>query len=97
MDILAVDQSSEEARIQVVTQIPQIYRKARFTVVIREKGGFCSDCFGAMEELDVSDDDFDTPGDVALCGAVVRNFQALDQHLRDCHPGGIQEFWMERN
>jgi hypothetical protein len=43
-----------------------------------------------MEELDPSDD-------MALCGAVMRSFQFLDQHLCDRHPGGIQELWMERN
>jgi hypothetical protein len=97
MDILAVDQSSDEARVGVVAQIPQIYRKAKFTLVIREEGGICDDCFDAMEELDISEDGSDPPDDMAYLGAVVKNFAALDEHARDAHPRGIQELWMERN
>jgi hypothetical protein len=97
MDILAVDQSSDEARVGVVAQIPQIYRKAKFTIVIREEGGICSDCFDAMKELNVSDDGSEPPDDMAYFRAVMNNYTALDEHMRDSHPRGFQELWMERN
>jgi hypothetical protein len=97
MDILAVDQSSDEARVGVVGQIPQIYRKAKFTIVIREEGGICSDCFDAMEELYVSEDGSDPPEETAYFRAAMNNFTALDEHMRGSHSQGIQELWMERN
>lgn len=97
MDILAVDQSSEETRVRVVTQIPQIYRKARFTLVIREQGGICSGCSDAMAELDISAITSDTPDEMAFVRSVVSNLDSLNQHMLDRHPNGLRELWMERN
>ena len=49
MDILAVDQNSEEARLQVVQHIPDVYRNAEKTIVVREDGGFKGCCFGILD------------------------------------------------
>jgi hypothetical protein len=49
MDVLAVDQSSKEARASVVRQIPEIYRQALFTLIIREQGGLDGCCYAAFQ------------------------------------------------
>jgi hypothetical protein len=84
MDVLAVDQSSKEARLSVVKHIPKIYRQALYTLVIREKGGLQSCCCGILYLGSEST----TPLD---------RWVTLDQHLKTCHPDGVQEVWLERN
>ena len=52
MDVLAIDQEDETARISVVQHIPDVYRKAQKTIVIREDGGFGDCCAGLLDVLD---------------------------------------------
>lgn len=84
MDVLAVDQSSKEARLSVIKHIPKIYRQAEHTLIIREKGGFQSCCceilYLGLEST-----------------SPLNRWVALDQHLKTCHPDGVQEVWLKRN
>ena len=84
MDVLAVDQSSKEARLSVIKHIPKIYRQAEHTLIVREKGGLQSCCC-----------------DIVYLGlestSPLDRWVTLDQHLKTCHPDGVQEVWLERN
>lgn len=59
MDTLCVDQSSVDARISVIPHIPDIFRRAQNTIVVRDGGGICTCCTAAILGMgtlkDVSD------------------------------------------
>ena len=81
MDVLCVDQRSDEARTGVVNSIPAIYRGAEKTIIIREDGGIqpcCAKAIGYFESWGKGGSD-----------------RFMD-HLRETHVGGIVESWTER-
>jgi hypothetical protein len=48
-DVLAVDQSTREARASVVRHISEIHRKALFMLIVREQGGLDGCCYSAFQ------------------------------------------------
>lgn len=81
MDILCVDQRSEDARIAVVDQIPDIFRRSFKTIVIKDGDGFTACCRDA----------------IGICGADNSWRQRLYNHLRDKHIATlISDSWLER-
>lgn len=51
MDVLAIDQSNKEQRVGIVRAIPDIYRKAKKTIVVREDGGFRPCCSDVLKDV----------------------------------------------
>jgi hypothetical protein len=86
MDVLAVDQSKRETRASVVRHIPEIYRKALFTLIVRERGGLDGCCYEAFQWPEVFHP-----------RAITQTWTSLDNHIRQEHPRGFRETWMERN
>jgi hypothetical protein len=82
MDILAVNQESDEARLSVVKHIPEVYQNARKTIMVREDGGFCS-CYTYWMTLLVAGDDEHGQGEHL-------------KHMKDFHPNGLEEIWLRR-
>ncbi|KIV89469.1 hypothetical protein PV10_06866 [Exophiala mesophila] len=83
MDILCVDQAVPDERIRVVRHIPNIYRGAAKTIVIREPGGFAKCCADAMT----------ADGNTWMNGAR-ENFQ---RHMRTSHYfHPLAEPWFDR-
>jgi len=80
MDVLAVDQSTREARASVVRHISEIYRKALFTLIVREQGGL-DDCRCSA---------FQWP-EVSHPRTLTQTWTSLDYHIRQEHPRGLRE------
>lgn len=95
--IPAMDQPSDEARVEVVGQILETYRKARFMVVIREEDGICSGCLDCLNSVHEWEGSSGTTNCVTLLHGAANNLMALDKHVQRCHPNGLCELWMERN
>lgn len=90
MDVLAVDQSSAESRASVVKHIPEIYRRAKYTLIVREQGGLQECCIRNLNFEDSNE--FVTGMDI-----VMDKWRVMERHLKEAHPEGLQEVWMERN
>jgi hypothetical protein len=89
MDLLAVDQSNGESRIAVVEHIPMICSKARLTIVIREAGGLhpcCADMVAKRYRERLASSSPNLTTELSVAG----------EHVRNSHPGGLREQWMER-
>jgi len=81
MDVLCVDQRSDEARIGIVAMIPDIYYRAEKTIVVREPFGVQSCCATAIGHFETWHGD---------------GQERFAEHLRDFHVDGIKESWFER-
>lgn len=96
MDILAVDQTSKEARLSVVGHIPAVYRNATKTIVVREDGGFGPCCESLLGLLD------DEQWNVARIRRPDETLQDYNvvtlatKHLESHHPHGLHESWSRR-
>ena len=93
MDILAMDQTNDEARVRVVKHIPAIYSNAQRTIVVREHGGFRECCSNILELFrnEASWDELEKEGASEAHPLVV-----ILEHIRICHPGGLHESWLSR-
>jgi hypothetical protein len=81
MDIICVDQQDADARIAVVDHIPELFRKAEKTIVIKDGDGLKACCGNAIGTLQESHD-WD---------------QKLIDHLHQNHIGElIPDSWLER-
>ena len=81
MDIICVDQRNEDAGIAVVDHIPDIFRRAAKTLVIRDGDGLMSCCRNTIGTFDLDQ----------------RWHQTLYDHLRSKHLAELlSDSWLER-